>query len=232
VSWTQPGRSSRNAARSARQQKQRTGWRAVAYAAALWPRRWLTGRRFAWLLCVLLSCSVIWLAASHLNAGLRAAHGQGVVGQWTAQDQDNGQWYGSFVSSAGTVTLPQVYYAGSLPAVQPGTTVPALDAGASDEVYPLTGSDKWIHDLIGVIVGALALIGLLARGFYVARRRRTMSAGYLIPAGTTSGYPAREPGGRLRGLRPAVARSRAGTIAVLAVSAGSRCLRRFGQSGR
>jgi hypothetical protein len=54
--------------------------------------------------------------------------------------------------------------------VQPGTTVPALDAGASDEVYPLTGSAKWIHDLIGVVVGGLALIALLARGFVATRR--------------------------------------------------------------
>jgi hypothetical protein len=144
----------------------------VLYAAVQWPRRWFTGRRFLWLGGIVVSVGVIWLAGSHLGPGLRAADGQGTVGRWTAQQQDSGQWYGEFVSSNGAVTLPSVYYAGSLSAVQPGTTIPALDTGASDEVYPLTGSAKWIHDLIGVVVGGLALVALLARGFVVARRRR------------------------------------------------------------
>jgi hypothetical protein len=150
----------------------RTGWKALLYATARWPRRWVTGPRLLWLAGIVVSVGVLWLAGSHLGPGLRAADGQGTVGLWTAQQQDSGQWYGEFVSSNGAVTLPSVYYAGSLSAVQPGTTVPALDAGAGDEVYPLTGSAKWIHDLIGVVVAGLALIALLARGFVVTRRRR------------------------------------------------------------
>ena len=124
-----------------------------------------------WLLGIAFCGCVIWLAGSHLGPGLRAAHGQGIRGQWTAQEQESGQWYGEFVSSSGTVTLPHVYYAGSLPAAAAGTTVPALDTGAGDEVYPLTGSGKWVNDVIGIVVGALALTGLLARGVFVARRR-------------------------------------------------------------
>ena len=93
---------------------------------------------------------------------------------------------------SGTVTLPNVSYAGSLPAVQPGTVVPALDAGAGDEVYPLTGSDKWVRDLIGVVGGTVALVGLLARGFFVARRRRRAPpADYLTQAVESADYPRR-----------------------------------------
>lgn len=157
---------------AAHHQRPRTGWNGVLYAPARWLGDWFTARRFLWLLGIVLSGSIIWLAGSHLGPGLRAAHGQGTHGLWTAQEQDGGQWYGAFVSSSGTVTLPHVYYAGGLSAVRAGTTIPALDTGASDEVYPLTGSGKWIHDVIGIVAGALALIALLARGLFVARRRR------------------------------------------------------------
>lgn len=107
--------------------------------------------------------------------------------------------------------------------VQAGTTVPALDAGASDEVYPLTGSDKWIRDLVGVIAGSLALIGLLARGFYVARlRRRAPPADYLDQAVAPADYltQAATPRGRMPRLRPAGPRSRAGKIALLVLVVG------------
>ena len=135
-------------------------------------------------------CFVIWGAGTHLGPGLRAAHGQGIPGLWTAQEQNSGKWSGEFVSSSGTVTLPNVSYAGSLSAVQAGTVVPALDAGASNEVYPLTGSDKWVRDLIGVVGGTLALIALLARGFFVARRRRRAPpADYLDPGGGPGRLP-------------------------------------------
>ncbi len=162
---------------------------------------------------------------SHLGPGLRAAHGEGIPGLWTAQQQNSGSWSGEFVSSAGTVTLPNVSYAGSLSAVQAGMVVPALDAGAGNEVYPLTGSDKWVRDLIGVVGGTLALIGLLARGFYVARRRRrappadylnqaVAPADYLTPGGGAPRTQDAETGGRPR------RSSRAGKVALLAVGVG------------
>ena len=156
----------------ARGQRPRTGWQAVLSAAVRWLGSWFTRRRLLWLLGIATCGCVIWLAGSHLGPGLRAAHGQGIHGQWTPQEREGGQWYGEFVSSSGTVTLPHVYYAGSMPTAAAGITVPALDTGAGDEVYPLTGSGKWVRDVIGVVAGSLALIGLLARGAFVARRRR------------------------------------------------------------
>jgi hypothetical protein len=197
----------------------------VLYAAVRSPRRWFTVRRFIWLLCIGFCLVVIWGAGTHLGPGLRAAHGQGIPGLWTAEQQNGGGWTGEFVSSTGTVTLPNVGYTGSLPAVHAGTVVPALDSGAGNEVYPLTGSDRWIRDLIGVIAGALALIALLARGFYVARRRRRAPApDYLDQAVDPAGYLTQATGspGRwsARRLRPAIPptgpRSRAGKLALFA----------------
>ena len=173
------------------------------YAAVRWPRRWFTLRRFVWLVAIGFCGFVIWGAGSHLGPGLRAAHGEGIPGLWTAQQQNSGNWSGEFVSSAGTVTLPNVSYAGSLSAVQAGMVVPALDAGASNEVYPLTGSDKWVRDLIGVVGGTLALIALLARGFYVARRRRRAPpADYLTQAVAPADYLTQSATPRGRRWRP------------------------------
>jgi hypothetical protein len=207
-----------------RRQRPRTGWSAALSAAAAWPRRWFTVRRLVWLLCIGFSLFVIWGAGTHLGPGLRAAHGQGIPGQWIAQQQDSGAWSGEFVSSSGTVTLQNVSYAGSLPAIQAGFSVPALDAGASNEVYPLTGSDKWIRDLIGVIGGTLALIALLARGFIVARRRRRAPPpDYLDQALAPADYltQAATPRGRMPRLRRGTAPpSRAGKIALLALVVG------------
>jgi hypothetical protein len=182
-------------------------------------------QRQLWLLGIAFSGCVIWLAGSHLGPGLRAAHGQGIHGQWTAREQVGGQWYGEFVSSSGTLTLPHVSYAGSLSAVQDGTTIPALDTGAADEVYPLTGSGKWVHDVIGVVAGTLALIGLLARGllFVAGRRGRARRAGGIIAAGgftRADGFVAGMLPAPKRGLRWAAPRSRAGKLAAFAVAAG------------
>ena len=202
----------------------RTGWTAALYAAVRWPRRWFSVRRLVWWLCIGFCCFVIWGAGTHLGPGLRAAHGEGIPGLWTAQQQDSGTWTGEFVSSDGTVTLPNVTYTGSLPAVQPGTVVPALDAGAGNEVYPLTGSDKWVRDLIGVVGGTVALVGLLARGFYVARRRRRAPpADYLTQAVESADYltPPPTPAGRRWRPRATAPRSRAGNLALLAVGGGA-----------
>jgi hypothetical protein len=196
----------------------------MLYTAVSWPRRWLTPRRLVWLFCIVFCAAIIADAGTHLGPGLRAAHGEGIPGLWTAQTQNDGSWSGEFVSSDGTVTLPNVIYSGSLPAVAAGTIVPALDAGASNEVYPLTGSDKWVHDLIGVVGGALALIALLARGFYVARRRRRAPpADYLDQAVESADYLTRAATPRRRGrrLQPTGPRTRAGKLALLAVAGGA-----------
>jgi hypothetical protein len=195
----------------------------VLYAVVRWPRRWFTVRRLVWLVCIGICGFVIWGAGTHLGPGLRAAHGEGIPGLWTAQQRSSGSWSGKFVSSDGTVTLPDVSYAGNLSAVQAGMVVPALDAGAGNEVYPLTGSDKWIRDLIGVVGGAVALIALLARGFYVARRRRRAPpADYLDQAVAPADYLTRAavPYGRMPSRRGKAPQSRAGKVAMLALGIG------------
>jgi len=194
----------------------------MLHGAVRGPLRWFTVRRLVWLVCIGLCGFVIWGAGTHLGPGLRAAHGEGTPGLWTAQQQNGGTWTGVFVSSTGTETLPDVGYTGSLPGVQAGTVVPALDAGAGDEVYPMTGSDKWVRDLTGVVAGTLALLALLGRGFYVARRRRRAprpDADYLTQAVEPSDYltQAATPRGRLRRRSPSPPRTRAGKLGLLAL---------------
>jgi hypothetical protein len=210
VSWTPAG-----------QPWPRTGWRAAFYAAVRQPERWFSWRRLVWLGCIAFCLFVLWGAGSHLGPGLSAAHGNGTPGLWMAQQDNAGNWTGQFVSSSGIDVKDGVGYAGSLPNEQAGTVVPALDAGAGNEVYPLTGSDRWVHDLIGVIAGSLALFGLLARGFYVARRRRRAGpADYLDQAVHQPDYLGRAatPKGRGWLARPArQPRTRAGKLGLLAV---------------
>jgi hypothetical protein len=136
-----------------------------------------------WLLGVAAAGWVIWLAASHLGPGLSAARGQGTMGSWTANEQVKDGWFGDFVSTSGTVIRPHIRYAGSLSGVKAGTAIPALDTGASDEVYPLSGSGLWIHDVIWIVIGALTLIGLLARGLFVERRRWRATRANSLPQG-------------------------------------------------
>jgi len=124
--------------------------------------------RVAWGFAVIAAGAVIWGTGSHLEPDLRMAHSQGTVGTWTAYQEVNGQWHGAFVSTSGTVTLPDVTYDGSLSKIHYKTTIPALEADSSDEVYPLQGSShgslKWVHDIIGIVVGTLVLIWLLRIG--------------------------------------------------------------------
>jgi len=41
----------------------------------------------------------------------------------------------------------------------------------------LSGSGKWVRDVVGIVVGTLVLIGLLARLFVACRRRRAAVSG-------------------------------------------------------
>lgn len=99
-----------------------------------------------------------------------------------ASGEKNGAWYGEFVANSGTDTdtLPNVKYAGAPSTVQAGTTLPALDTGAGDEVYPPTGSGEWIHVVLGLVVCTVVLSALLTKGLFVVRRRvRARRADYL-----------------------------------------------------
>jgi hypothetical protein len=133
-------------------------------------------RRFLWALGVALSVFVLFSAGSHLGPALRAAHGDGTRGTWIAEQCTGGKsgecaWYGEFVLPNGTVALPYVKYAGTVTPGYTGQTLPALDSGATDEVYPVGGTDRWILDVLGVVAGGLALPLLIGRWLFVLYRR-------------------------------------------------------------
>ncbi len=137
----------------------------------------LEPRRLIWACAFLFAIFIIYLAGSHLEPGLRAARGEGVRGEWVAQrcTGSNGQgciWYGQFMLADGRVLMSHVMYTGNEAAAHAGWTTSALDAGSADEVYPLHGSARWVHDLLGLIAGALAIVALLWRAAAVRRRRR------------------------------------------------------------
>ncbi len=140
-------------------------------------------KQLLWAIFVVLSAAQIWISAGHLGPALHANHGQGTAGFWTASERGkNGAWYGEFVANSGTDTdtLPNVKYAGAPSTVQAGTTLPALDTGAGDEVYPPTGSGEWIHVVLGLVVCTVVLSALLTKGLFVVRRRvRARRADYL-----------------------------------------------------
>jgi hypothetical protein len=146
-------------------------------------RRWRFGTgQVLWACGVVLAVCFMYLGASYLGPALRAAHGQGVHGTWVAQqcvsNRGSCTWYGRFVLPDGTVTRPRVMYGGSLRSGHAGLAVPALDAGASDEVYPPSGSKRWVHDLIGLVGGAVAFGLLIGRWAIVKRRRRMAPSGH------------------------------------------------------
>lgn len=158
------------------------GWRTA-------PRWTVAGRRSISLGQVLWACGVViavafmYLGGSHLGPAIRAARGEGIHGRWVAQQCAGGSgctWYGKFVLPDGTVVLPRVSFGGSLTSVHAGSVVPALDAGASGEVYPVSGSGRWIHDVIGLAGGAVALMLLFGRWAVVRRRRRRARREYAV----------------------------------------------------
>ena len=158
-------------------------WRTVRKLSG---RRWLKGRQLLWCLWLAAAVAILVVAASHLAPGLRAARGQGIRGEWIAgqcvSDKNSCTWYGEFVLPDGKVQLPRVIYTGALTSVHPGWTTPALNTGAGDEVYPLHGSERWVHDVIGV-AGCLIVIGFLIwRSVLVRLRRRRLRLGAFRPA--------------------------------------------------
>jgi hypothetical protein len=177
----------------ARQREPRTP---LGYLVRRWLRvhrmgglRWLlNGRRLTWACAVMFALCIVYLAGSHIGPGLRAARGEGIRGEWVAQQCAGGtgncSWRGYFMLPDGRVVMPNAMYAGSLASVHVGWTTRALDTGSSDEVYPLHGSERWIHDLIGLIGGTLAIVALLCRAAWVRhrhRRRRTRRSGIFLP---------------------------------------------------
>jgi hypothetical protein len=132
-------------------------------------------RRFWWMLGVALSAFLLFAAGSHLGPALRAARGAGTRGTWVAEQCDGSPgectWYGEFVLPDGTIAQRHVEYTGTVTPGYAGQTLPALDSGADGEVYPVSGTDRWINDVIGVTAGGLALPLLIGRWLFVCRRR-------------------------------------------------------------
>jgi hypothetical protein len=140
--------------------------------------RWFrfTQRQLWWFGLLACALAILYLAGVHLGPALRAAQGHGVRGRWVATQlvcgrRDGCDWIGEFVLPNGKVQLPRVLYTGRETSVHVGWTRPALNSGGGDEVYPLHGSNRWVHDVIGVI-GAGVVIVILAWLSVRARLRR------------------------------------------------------------
>jgi len=114
---------------------------------------------------MLLPLGIVIGGVLDIGPALNAAHGQGVHGSWVARQQicsrGNCSWTGDFLLSNGTEARENVGYQGNLPSVHAGLRVPALDTGASGEVYPVKGTNQWIIDLACIIggTGCLVVIG-------------------------------------------------------------------------
>ena len=146
----------------------------------------LTGRQLMWGCAFIAAVCIMYLAGSYLLPGLRAARGEGVRGEWTAEQctgrSADCRWYGRFTLPDGKVLIASTMYTGNEAGVVAGWTTPALDTGSADEVYPLHGSQRWVRDLLGLIGGALAIVALVWRATVVRRRRRRTRSGMFFAA--------------------------------------------------
>ncbi len=144
----------------------------------------LFGRFFAGLIG---AASVLVLLASVLGLGpaLRAARGEGVRGEFTAQTLTCGKicmWTGIFTSDTGQV-LTDVSYDDKLSAgTRPGSVVPALYPGGSSEVFAVHDSVAWHLYLVFIPLGVAGLIGSLWLGPIAYLRRKSGKRQSQIPA--------------------------------------------------
>jgi hypothetical protein len=130
-------------------------------------------RRRFWVAGLVVSLGFLAGGAAQLPDQLKAAHGQGTRGQWVAEYQVKGYWVGKFVLPNGTETGSAYRYDGSLGSVHPGTSVPALDTGDYQQVYPVGGSYRWIQAVIYMAAGAIGLIALAGAWIYLRWSRRS-----------------------------------------------------------
>lgn len=130
------------------------------------------GLQRIWAAGLLLSLGLLLGCGVQLGSDLKAAHSQGTRGTWVAEQRVCGKggcfWRGDFFLPSGTETRQAVTYLGNLTSVHLGLRVPALDAGADGEVYPVSGSHRWIQDIIAMGAGAVGLV-LLGGGWFYTR---------------------------------------------------------------
>jgi len=113
-----------------------------------------------------------------LGPAIRAAHGTGTPGVFTAQDQQctrvGCMWDGTFRSDHGTVLHQADYGDTAPPGTHPGSSFPALWPGGSNDVYAAHNSTGWVQI---VLLEVLALVFLAALVWYgpirnIRKRRR------------------------------------------------------------
>lgn len=102
-----------------------------------------------------------------LGPAIRASHGTGTPGVFTAQDQQCTRagciWDGTFRSDHGTVLHQADYGDAAPPGTHPGSSFAALWPGGSNDVYAAHGSTGWVQIVLGEV---LALVFLAALVWY------------------------------------------------------------------
>lgn len=123
-------------------------------------------------LCALIA--LVFTAVS-LPSSVRAAHGEGLAGTFTAEREQCGprgrcNWYGSYVSDDGSVRFDDVLLDGLR--ADRGDRVPALYEGQDDPplVYSADGSKEWIGVVICMLIAAGYLVWC---AWWLVRRLRT-----------------------------------------------------------
>jgi tetratricopeptide (TPR) repeat protein len=140
------------------------------------------GRRAAWwvgttvALVVGLACA--GFSASDLGPAVRASNGDGTPGTIVLTRQEctprSCSWFGDFTSDDGTLARTDAAMQEGVPAdAKVGDRLRAIDTGASDGVFPPTGSTEWMLILIFLVVGVVLLLGwVLAVPVTAVLRRR------------------------------------------------------------
>jgi len=95
-----------------------------------------------------------------------AKNGKGTVGTFTAKREDCGRrscsWYGDWVSSDGTKTLPDVIIYDEPDSMAVGDSVEALDTGARAGVFTKGGGSGTFYLTLGLtLAGLAAAIGFI-----------------------------------------------------------------------